>query len=149
MELLKSTVDIEFYCENLPGSTIDGNPHCMLALQKGTEAVQQTPADNPTAFFELEVEFVLDTVSGKIDYKGPYVHGKLRDRFVYFCWGFESIHGWQTVRRAKFYLDSITPMQWNAAMQMFEPVRVRFNMTGPKDQPLTASIKPTHFEVLA
>ncbi len=149
MERLKSIVDLELYCENMPGSTIDGNPGCMLGVQKSAETVQQVSADNPTAFFEIEVEFLLDPASGKIDYKGPYVHGKSGERFLYFCWGFESLHGWQTVRRAKFYLDSITPVQWNAAMQMFEPVRVRFNMTGPKNQPLTASIKAVNYEVLA
>jgi Family of unknown function (DUF5990) len=149
MALLQDTVPLTFLCECLPGNSIDGHDSCQLGIQNRDIPEQMVAADAETAQFELNITLLLDTVAGTIDYKGSYVNGKRGERFTYFVWGFESELGWVTVRRAKFYLNSITPVQWNSALTLQAPVKVRFNMTGPKNQPLTASIKPTHFEVLA
>ncbi len=54
----------------------------VIGVQRGTEVEQIAPATE-TAAFDVEVKLVDD--GG--DFRGPYVHGRRGDRFLYLVWG--------------------------------------------------------------
>jgi hypothetical protein len=74
---------------DLPGARFvsDGalfqNVH--VAVQVGEDPVEPVRGDAASARWELDVRAVLD--DGGVDLRGPSVHGKKGDRFLYLTWG--------------------------------------------------------------
>jgi hypothetical protein len=78
-------------CPSLPGVTV--------GVQRGGEVVDEQPADGTDKRWAVE----LTAVQGR-DVRGPYVHGRPGDRFVYLSWWRD---GEGMFRRAKLMLDSL------------------------------------------
>ena len=84
-----------------PGRTFASYRDVHVGVQVGREAVGLVPADTPAPEWALDVKY-----DG--DFRGPAVHGKKGDRFLYVCWvdrvgGID--HGF---RRGKLMLDRST-----------------------------------------
>ena len=85
---------------NLPGRRCDGRTNVHVALQEGTEPVHAVPGDAREATWETEVRLVYG------DPRGPAVHGKRGERFLYLTWGdpHPAIGDWRMFRRTKLML---------------------------------------------
>ena len=76
---------------DLPGRTFcdpDGalldNVH--VGVQIRTEPEHLVRGDATDARWELEIDTTIDS-DGQLDFRGPVVHGKRGDRFIYLTWG--------------------------------------------------------------
>lgn len=79
-----------------------------VAVQVGQEPVDPVRADAESARWEVDVRVVVD--DGLIDLRGPAVHGKRGERFLYVTWGDVGDDGSFTMfRRAKLMIDDIGP----------------------------------------
>ncbi len=97
--------------ENLPGRSFSPSAdeqyrNIHVGLQERSESVGLVPGDAPSATWDVDVRVV--TEGGRLDFRGPAVHGKRGERFLYLTWGDvgagESFH---MFRRAKLMLDRV------------------------------------------
>jgi hypothetical protein len=88
---------------DLPGTSCAGYDRIGVALQVRSEPVGVVAGDAPSARWETEVRVVGD------DFRGPAVHGKRGERFLYLTWGEVSSAGFAMFRRAKLMLSRVDP----------------------------------------
>ena len=99
---------------NLPGRqycTADGEPYddVHVGVQRGADPVDLVRADAPSADWDVDVR-VVTTDDGTLDFRGPVVHGKRGERFLYLTWGNVPPHGtFAMFRRAKLMLGAVDP----------------------------------------
>src|SRR3954453_16161544 len=103
---------------DLPGTEFvsDGvvlqNVH--VAVQIGIEPVGLVRGDADNARWEIEVSTVI--ADGGVDLRGPAVHGKKGERYVYLTWGdVGADHSFAMFRRAKLMIGDIDPEMLTAA----------------------------------
>ena len=100
--------------QDLPGRTFcdpDGSPlndvHVGIQVRTGPEGL--VAGDEPSARWDIEVNVVVDA-NGEPDFRGPAVHGKRGDRFLYLTWGNITDEGtFGMFRRAKLMLNRVDP----------------------------------------
>ena len=80
-----------------------------VGLQVAQEAVGLVRGDAKSARWELVVVVAIGA-DGEWDFKGPAVHGKRGERFLYLTWGkVDSFGHFVMFRRAKLMLNRIEP----------------------------------------
>jgi hypothetical protein len=126
---------------DLPGS--GGRlPGVRIGVQHGDTVVDAMPADAASVTFELEVT-VVETADG-LDFRGPLVHGRRGERFLYLVWTRPDAEGAPTMfRRAKLQLAPV--------IQLLPPtvsdadgriVTGSLALTDAKGGPVCASVRP-------
>ncbi|GAA1764266.1 hypothetical protein GCM10009795_008490 [Nocardioides hankookensis] len=83
---------------DLPGRAFASYADVHVALQVRADPVDPVPGDAQSARWETEVR----VVDG--DVRGPAVHGKRGERFLYLTWGSPVGDDWGMFRRAKLML---------------------------------------------
>jgi hypothetical protein len=96
-----ASVRVRIRASDLPGRTFEGYANVHVALQVGADPMSPVPGDAASATWETEVR----QVDG--DFRGPAVHGRRGERFLYLTWGSPSEGDWGMFRRAKLMLDHI------------------------------------------
>lgn len=142
---------------DLPGQSFcdpDGTPFdgVHVAVQIGRDPVGLVRADAPSTLWELDVGVVAG-VDGQLDFRGPAVHGKRGERFLYLTWGKVDYLGhFLMFRRAKLMLNRIEPELIRSADDdnrvLFGVVRLTDHRGGPRcarvDPPDLAWSAPTN-----
>lgn len=99
---------------NLPGRSFSPSAderyeNVHVGVQERANPVGLVAGDADGASWDLDVRVVTDG-DGGLDFRGPVVHGKRGERFVYLTWGDVSTDGsFRMFRRAKLMLDRIDP----------------------------------------
>ena len=81
-----ASVPMRIVGRRLPGSSWSGRHGIHVGVQRGTEVVGLVTGDAADAVFDIDLEVVADG-NGEPDFRGPYVHGRRGERFVYLSWG--------------------------------------------------------------
>lgn len=122
----------------LPGLVWCGHERVHLGIQRGREVVDLVPADAEVAVFDLTVGVTVDP-EGRADFRGPYVHGRRGERFLYLSWGDVGRDGrFAMFRRAKLHLSGL-PEADLAGHGRFEGT---LSLTDARGGPLCASVRP-------
>jgi Family of unknown function (DUF5990) len=91
---------------NRDGASL-GNVH--VGVQIRTEPEHLVRGDATDARWELEIDTAIDS-DRKLDFRGPAVHGKRGDRFIYLTWGnVDDTGAFHMFRRAKIMLNRVDP----------------------------------------
>jgi hypothetical protein len=106
-------VDIRIVGVELPGRTCaDPRPggleyaNVHVGVQRRKDVVDLVPGDAPDAEWNLTVDAV--TKDGALDQRGPFVHGKRGDRFLYLSWGtVDDADHFEMFRRAKLMFGAV------------------------------------------
>jgi hypothetical protein len=106
------------------GTELPRLPGVTVGVQRGRDTVDAVGGDAATAVFEVEVDVRGD------DFRGPYVHGRPGDRFLYLVWERDG----EMVGRAKLML---TP-----DLAAHEAVTGTVGLTDGKGGPLCAAVRP-------
>lgn len=94
------------------GSSMD-NVHVGVQIRQGPARLVR--ADESEARWEVDVEVIRN--DGALDFRGPGVHGKRGDRFIYLTWGnVGPDNTFEMFRRAKLMLDRVQPELIERAM---------------------------------
>lgn len=99
---------------DLPGRTFcapDGAPldNIHVGVQTRTEPEHLVRGDATDARWELEIDTVIDS-DREFDFRGPAVHGKRGDRYIYLTWGnIDDTAVFNMFRRAKLMLNRVNP----------------------------------------
>jgi hypothetical protein len=88
---------------DLPGASCAGHDRIGVARQVRAEPVGVVPGDAAAARWETQVTVVDD------DVRGPAVHGRRGERFLYLTWGDLSDGEFTMFRRAKLMLSLVEP----------------------------------------
>jgi hypothetical protein len=146
-----ATVTIRIRGHTLPGSRCVGLPGIAkpvyeavhVGVQRRKEVVDLVSGDAAEACWDLEIE-VGPGRDGTLDFRGPWVHGKPGERFLYLSWGEllganRFFHGF---RRAKLWLGTIGEERLRRAIETGAVVEGRLGLTDGKGGPLCASVRP-------
>jgi hypothetical protein len=138
-------LSIEGY--DLPGRTFcgpGGEPYddVRVGIQIRKDPEQLIPADADAAHWELDIS-VVDGPDGRVDFKGPAVHGKRGDRFLYLTWGNLAGNGnFDMFRRAKLMLNRIDPELVRAVDSDTHHLVARVRLSDDHGAPRCASVDP-------
>ncbi|HEY1281209.1 MAG TPA: DUF5990 family protein [Acidimicrobiales bacterium] len=100
--------------QNLPGRTFrpsagERYENVHVGVQERADPVGLVAGDATGAAWDLDVRVVTADDRG-LDFRGPVVHGKRGERFVYLTWGDVGADGsFRMFRRAKLMLDRVDP----------------------------------------
>jgi Family of unknown function (DUF5990) len=130
-------VRIEIRGHGLPGRTCAGHVEVAVGVQRGREVVEAQSACADEVGWAFDVTEVRDR-DGRADVRGPYVHGRPGERFVYLSWDGVGADGQRTMfRRAKLMLDP-DRLAGAAGATLVGDVR----LTMPDGTPLCAAVRP-------
>jgi len=137
-----STVPVRIVGRRLPGRTWSGRSGIHVGLQRGADVVNVVPGDLGEAHFDLEIEVEADTELA-VDFKGPYVHGRRAERFLYLSWGEVDGDGQFTMfRRLKLHLTPLLEHVTPEALLAARRIRAFLELTDTKGRPVAASVRP-------
>jgi hypothetical protein len=112
-----------------------------VAVQIGREPVGLVRGDAQEARWELEVRAVID--GGEVDLRGPAVHGKRGDRFLYLTWGDVGGNGsFAMFRRAKLMVADIDGALLGTAARADGTLVGSLGLTDEHGCPRCARVKP-------
>lgn len=112
-----------------------------VGIQVRQEVVQLVPADVPEAVWTTEASLIT-TPDGAYDLRGPGIHGKRGDRFLYLSWR-EVDHGMTRMfRRLKIMLDAVDDASLVEADQPGRALVARVGLTAKDGTPRCAAVRP-------
>ena len=123
--------------ERLPGKVVGANQNVHIGIQRGEDVVDLVPGDAPSAVFEIDV--VRREDDG--DYRGPYIHGKPGDRFLYLVWADVDPTTGETTRfsRVKLMLAAVPAGVVGKNTKVLEAY---LPLTGADGKVVVASVRP-------
>ena len=137
----KEPVRILIEGTNLPGTAFAEHRHVHVGVQCRSDAVDLVPGDAPAAAFEFDVGVLL-TPDGW-DFRGPYVHGKRGERFIYLALGDRPPGGdFAMFRRAKLHLSCLGHDLVAQAVAPGHRLVARLSLTDARGGPRCASLRP-------
>jgi hypothetical protein len=127
---------------SLPGRTFCEHANVHVGVQCRSDAADLVPGDAAEAVFEFDVD-ILPSDDGGWDFRGPHVHGKRGERFVYLTWGDRSPTGeYAMFRRAKLHLSCLDEALITAAAEPAHHLVARLSLTDGRGGPRCASLRP-------
>ena len=139
-------VDIEG--TNLPGRSCGPNQHgepcdnVHVGLGIHGDPVELFAGDAPVARWRIEVG-TRRTEDGAVDFRGPFVHGKRGDRYLYLNWGTVAADGaFSLFRRAKLSLSEVDVGLVERTLQDDAVLTCTVNLTDSKGNPRCARVRP-------
>jgi len=145
-------VDVRIVGVELPGRTCaDPRPggleyeNVHVGVQSRKDVVDLVPGDAPDAEWNLTVDTV--TKDGALDQRGPFVHGKRGDRFLYLSWGtVDDADHFQMFRRAKLMFDAVPDELLRSAQAAGQRLVGIVNLTHDDGMPRCAAVRPPVIE---
>ncbi len=112
-----------------------------VAVQVGKEPVGLVRGDADSARWEIDVRTVVEDTG--VDLRGPAVHGKRGERFLYLTWGDVGADGsFAMFRRAKLMIGDIEPEMLAAATRDDGVLVASLSLTDERGGPRCARVKP-------
>ena len=131
---------------NLPGRMFRNagvpihNVHVAVQVRDAPEGL--VAGDAEFAEWHVDVRVVTDA-EGRHDFKGPAVHGKRGERFIYLTWGDVNIDGgFAMFRRAKLMLGAVDPVLIRDALQRHLALVATIDLTDGHGGPRCARVDP-------
>lgn len=131
----------------LPGRRFcdpDGSPltNVHVGVQVRADPSELVGGDAKQARWELDVT-VNEQADGSFDFRGPAVHGRRGERFLYLTWGnVDKAGGFHMFRRAKLMLDRIDPKLVARAQRQTLPLIGTIRLTDGRGGPRCARVDP-------
>ena len=129
-------------CVGLPGIAKPVYEGVHVGVQRQKAVVDLVRGDATEASWTFPIE-VVPGRSGSLDFRGPWVHGKPGERFLYLSWGEVPAAGrFDMFRRAKLWLTTIGEDLLQEALNTGATVEGRLPLTDRKGAPICASVRP-------
>ncbi len=126
---------VEFVSDGVPRHNVH------VAVQVGDHPVGLVRGDADSARWEIDVRPVVS--DDGVDLRGPAVHGKKGERFLYLTWGDVGAGGsFAMFRRAKLMIADIEPEMLAAATSHDGVLVASLSLTDERHGPRCARVKP-------
>jgi Family of unknown function (DUF5990) len=119
-----------------PGRTFASYGDVHVGIQVGRDPVGMVPGDTAAPEWPLAVR----VVDG--DFRGPAVHGRRGDRFLYLTWGDVAGGAFHMFRRGKLMLDRIEPTILGEALVGGRTLVATISLTDESGCPRCARFDP-------
>jgi hypothetical protein len=137
-----ASVPVRIVGRRLPGSSWSGRHGIHVGVQRGTEVVGLVIGDAADAVFDIDLEILADG-NGEPDFRGPYVHGRRGERFVYLSWGEVDGEGtFAMFRRLKLHLAPLLEQCSPEGVLAAKKIHAVLELTDTRGRPLAASVRP-------
>ncbi len=137
-----ASVPMRIVGRRLPGSSWSGRQGIHIGVQHGTEVVGLVIGDAADAVFDIHLEVIADG-NGEPDFRGPYVHGRRGERFVYLSWGEVDDEGtFSMFRRLKLHLAPLLEQCSAEGVLAAKKIQAVLELTDTRGRPLAASVRP-------
>jgi hypothetical protein len=119
-----------------------------FGVQRGKTVVkvQEMSPELTQLTVTLEATAVLQS-DNSFDWKGPYVHGRPGERFLYLNWGWQQADGWQGMRRAKIPLGLIPSELVKTAVAQNSLLHGTLDGIARDGGPVAASVKSVAWHI--
>jgi hypothetical protein len=136
------TAQLRIVGRRLPGSNWSGRSGIHVGVQRGGEVVGLVTGDAADAVFDIDLDIVAGT-DGEPDFRGPYVHGRRGERFVYLSWGeVDDQGGFTMFRRLKLHLSPLVEQESPERVLAARRIQAVLELTDTRGRPLAASVRP-------
>jgi len=126
-----------------PGGVVCENIH--VGVQRRSEVVDLVRSDALKAVWDLAIDVTAE--DGGLDFRGPYVHGRRGERFLYLSWGtVDGVGTFEMFRRAKLMLGAVDADLVRAAAHPGGRLIGRLRLTGADGGPRCAAVRPPAIE---
>jgi Family of unknown function (DUF5990) len=140
--VVMTVVPVRICGRRLPGSSWSGRNGIHVGVQRGTEVVGLVIGDAADAVFDIDIDIVADS-NGEVDFRGPYVHGRRGERFVYLSWGEVDEKGsFAMFRRLKLHLAPLVELSSAETVVAAKKIQAVLELTDTRGRPLAASVRP-------
>lgn len=137
-----TVVPIRICGRELPGLAWGRRERIHLGIQRGRDVVDVVPGDAELAVFDLVVE-VTTGPQGQPDFRGPWVHGRRPQRFLYLSWGEVGPDGrFEMFRRAKLHLTDLPAAELAGAVAGRGRIEGNLGLRDSAGGPLCAAVRP-------
>jgi hypothetical protein len=137
---LTTTLELTIVGHDLPGAICGPSRNVHVALQLGSEPAGLVRADASEARWHTEVR--VDASDEGFEFRGPAVHGRRGDRFVYLTWGTVDDDSFNMFRRAKLMLNRIDVALVRRALSAGHTLVATVHLTDPTGMPRCARVDP-------
>lgn len=142
---MSELLSLQLVCTEFPGLPFEGRANIFLGIQRKKEVLEETPTSIPQKVFSLQVK-VNEGKDGLPNFTGPYVFGKIGDKFLYLVWFIKTANGKEGFRRAKIKLQDLSWKQIQKSIAGQSPIRANICLTDAKGGPICASLKPPYIQ---
>jgi hypothetical protein len=136
---------VEIRGHNLPGRTFCAEgveyDNVWVAVQERSDPVNRVRGDAPSATWRVDVSVEVGD-GDELDFRGPAVHGKRGDRFLYLTWGNVRDDGFEMFRRAKLMLNRVDSRLVTRAERSGTPLVATVDLTDGRGGPRCARVDP-------
>ena len=137
-----AAVQLRIIGRRLPGSSWSGRHGIHVGVQRGSQVVGLVTGDATDAVFDIDLDIV-EGADGEPDFRGPYVHGRRGERFVYLSWGeVDEAGSFAMFRRLKLHLSPLLEQTSVRALLTARRIQAILELTDTKGRPLAASVRP-------
>jgi hypothetical protein len=137
-----TAVPVRIVGRRLPGSSWSGRHGIHVGVQRGSEVIGLVTGDAADAVFDIDLDIVADT-DGVPDFRGPYVHGRRGERFLYLSWGEVGDDGtFAMFRRLKLHLAPLVEGSTAETVFAAKKIQAVLELTDTRGRPLAASVRP-------
>jgi hypothetical protein len=135
----QTSIEIQITIEPLPPAPVG---QLQLGVQRGkvVTSVQNVLPGLTKLTVSLEVTAV-PKPDHTFDWKGPFVHGRPGERFLYLNWGKQQSTGWLGLRRAKIPLGRIPTELVETAVAENHILHGQLSGLAKDDGPVAATVK--------
>lgn len=137
-----AAITIRLVGHTLPGLDIGDQHNVHIGVQRKAETGDLVAGDAGTAVFTIPV----DVVTGKdsrFAFRGPFVQGKARARFIYLAWGDVDADGvFAMSRRLKIHLSTLDEDMIAAAREPNAVLEGSLSLSDQSGGPVCASLPP-------
>jgi len=112
-----------------------------VAVQVRKDPFEPIPGDATEARWHVDVG-VVETPDGALDFRGPAVHGRRGQRFLYLTWGDVVGDEFRMFRRAKLMLGAVDPALVRAAEAGDGDLIATVDLTDERGGPRCARVDP-------
>lgn len=133
-------IEIVIRARELPGRTFGPYRDVEVGVQVGKETIEPIAGDARSASWRVEARAVRGT-SRRLALRGPAIHGRGDERFLYLVWRARGETRPEMFRRAKLQLDAVSDAQL-AALGGGQRLVAELGLTDACGGPLCASVRP-------
>ena len=126
----------------LPGLHFGDHDAVHVGIQRRTQVVDLMPGDANLDVFSFTIDATVADGAAP-DFRGPFVHGRRGERFLYLCWGQVAAGGdFEMFRRAKLHLSVLGADEVANALATGAVLEATLDLTDARGGPLCASVRP-------
>jgi hypothetical protein len=140
--VVMTAAQLQIIGRRLPGSSWSGRSGIHIGVEREGDVVGLVTGDAADAVFDIDLD-IFEGADGMPDFRGPYVHGRRGERFVYLSWAEVGEDGSVAIfRRLRLHLAPLLEQASAERVLAAKRIQAVLELTDTRGRPLAASVRP-------